>query len=96
MIDTEFIRCDLGGAAFSFATFGGSRFIGIDLARSTGYPWAEHVYASVVDTRALELTSASLVQDPGRFVVVGDFLAGLGLPRGLLDVLEVRVMEAGM
>jgi Pentapeptide repeats (8 copies) len=96
LIDAEFARCDLDGADLSFATFGGTRFIGVDLARSTGHASTSHAYASIVDTRTFEMTSATLVQEPTRFAAVRDFLARLGLPQDLLDLLEVRVMEAGL
>ena len=55
-----------------------------------------HVHASIVDTRSLEMTSATLVLEPTRFAVVSDFLTRLGLPQDLLDLLQVRVMEAGL
>ena len=55
-----------------------------------------HVHASIVDTRTLQMTSATLVQEPTRFAVVSDFLTRLGLPQDLLDLLQVRIMEAGL
>lgn len=96
LIGAEFTRCDLEGADLSGATFGGTRFIGVDLAGSTGQATTSHTYASIVDTQTFEMTSASVVQDVTRFAVVSDFLAKLGLSQDLLDLLEIRAMEAGL
>lgn len=96
LIGAEFTRCDLEGADLSGATFGGTRFIGVDLAGSTGQATTAHAYASIVRTQTFEMTSASVVQDVTRFAVVSDFLAKLGLSQDLLDLLEIRAMEAGL
>ena len=95
LVDVDFVRCNLNGADLSMAAFGGTRFIGVDLATSTGHESTRHAYASIVDSRTIELTSATLVQEPTRFAVVSDFLERLGLEQDLLDLLRLRVMETG-